>query len=1121
MIHAEKAGAAYWVDGQPVGREAFDRSALDPFQSVIIQACAGSGKTWLLVARLLRILLAGAKPSEILAITFTRKAAGEVKARLVELLEELAAAPDERALEILGARGLSLDEACAALPRARDLLEQVLDAPVAIAIETFHGWFARIVRSAPLAAGVTPSFVLTERVGSLIAQARQMFFARLDRDETVRGAYLDLLHRVGEDAAWKLIRAMHARRNDWLSVVGTWGTEGALARLANDLGIDPNAEDSRVQLIKNTDFVTRMVQVAELLERASPSERKRAQAALTALEILKERFDDASFDQMVRLVRQRDPPTARAPTRAAQAVAKELWGPNGGDQLLQTIAGLSDELTYAIERGIDRDAYLLNRSSWQCAHAFLEIYSEIKRQQATLDFDDLEWLAATLSQDAASAGYIQTRLDARYKHVLVDEFQDTNPLQWETLKSWLEAYGDQAQKPSVFLVGDAAQSIYRFRRAESRLFAQAEGFLRSTFEARVLRTNETRRCAPAIVRVLNASLADPSYRGFQQHYTHSQLRGDVWCLEAFAPDSEASTSASLQLRDALTTPLTEPDANRHDMEAEAVARAIQGLVGQHDVQANEPGARGHRPASWRDVLVLVRKRAPMIHFERAFRAHHIPYVSDRSGGLLQTLEALDLGALLRFLVIPFSDLLLAHVLRTPIFRFGEEELVRLAQADTLGTTWWQRLRALNSMPPFDRAWQTLSRWVILAGRLPVHDLLDRIYHEGRVIECYVACAPMGAISGLRSQVRSNLLAYMELALALDSGRYPSLPRFIEQMETLAESSEQEAPDEGITDFGDTVRIMTIHGAKGLEAPIVMLTDTLGLRSPTDPNGVLIDWAPGQSAPRHFSVFGRGATRGTSRRRWFDQEEDLALQEDWNLLYVAATRAKQVLILSGVRSTRKSSENTWYERFMRGGASLLEMPRREQEQLPTGLSLPTTGIVGAPDACVPDFQPKVYPIGARVQIDDEDGDASGNARRRGIALHRVLEMVADAPADMRTAEAWARAAGLDEDAAREVVAVATRILNAPHLSRFFDSRQFQRAATEVEFLLPSGQLIRLDRVVEFEEEIWVLDYKSQASTAGAEAHRAQLACYVSAVGAGETSRRVRGGVVFSDAVLVEI
>jgi ATP-dependent helicase/nuclease subunit A len=270
----------------------------------------------------------------------------------------------------------------------------------------------------------------------------------------------------------------------------------------------------------------------------------------------------------------------------------------------------------------------------------------------------------------------------------------------------------------------------------------------------------------------------------------------------------------------------------------------------------------------------------------------------------------------------------------------------------------------------------------------VHDLLDRIYHEGDLVTRYAqSVGPL-----LRSQVIGNLEAFIELALNLDAGRYPSLPKFIDALATLKNGAQNDAPDEANIDPNvDAVRILTIHSAKGLEARIVVLMDANGSEAARDDLGILCDWPMERKTPVHFSAFGRKAERGVMRDALFAQEEILKQQEDWNLLYVAATRAKELLIISGVAASRGADDEgmvaqNWYARLL--AAPLLDMSdaMAPQERGPSAAPEQFMQAVFAPPSL---HSPALLAASSALPV-------SSVAIDEGIALHALLERITLSP-----------------------------------------------------------------------------------------------------------------------------
>jgi ATP-dependent helicase/nuclease subunit A len=520
----------------------------------------------------------------------------------------------------------------------------------------------------------------------------------------------------------------------------------------------------------------------------------------------------------------------------------------------------------------------------------------------------------------------------------------------------------------------------------------------------------------------------------------------------------------------------------------------------------------------------VRRRTHLKIYEHALRKLSIPYLTSRRGGLLDTLEASDIQALLNFLITPFADLALAQALRTPIFSCSDDDLMLIAgmriedigvSGEVLSQTsilnpksWWQRLKQLiengGGSPELQRAYRLLQGWIAQADRLPVHDLLDRIYFEGDVKHRYAAAVP----DVMRATVLANLQAFLEIALNVDAGRYPSLPGFLRELAELRRADDNESPDEGrVSQTGNAIRIYTVHEAKGLEAPIVWLLDT-NAKPPADRGyDVLVDWPTDAMRPAHFSLYGDRASRGQVRERYFESDAALALREDLNLLYVAMTRAKQSLLVSG---NGKQLDGMWYQRI----AAVLD--GAGENPLASEVAWPGRSVsrILNPESVDPRLC-NAWPVGTRKPV-------MSDAQRSGVWLHGLLQYLTAPDADIRE--------DLEQELQRKLNIApgqmpvlwqqAQEVLNTPELARFFDAKYYLAAANELAYVNASGQLRRIDRLVEFENEVWILDYKTGAS-ADPQFFSVQLEEYRTAIEAIHPYKVVRCAVIFADGKLAEI
>ncbi len=1100
-----------------------NRIALDPSRCVVVEACAGSGKTWLLVARMMRALLAGARPGEILALTFTRKAAQEMRQRLDALLLELATTEDAAVVEALVQRGLDAGEAQRQLPRARALYAEVLAATPTVAIDTFHGWFIGLARRAPLSVqdeAACLGATLDESAGRMFEEAWQRFGVRCGRaPSSAEGlAFQRLLGTHGLFQTRALLEGFCNRGVEWQAF--TEGREDAAAYAAARLREQWGPGDAAAAL----KFVARhQADLDQMLPLLPDYNGRLALWGKTGLEAHAACAPaEALFEGIGSILINGSAGLPRTQLEPSNKVIK-AWGAERAESYGQRLKAMADAWLSAQEERRVAAAHALNADVFACGVALVEELDAVKRETRRIAFSDIESLARRLLGDAQITAYLHERLDARIRHVLIDEFQDTNPVQWQALKNWFAAYGNDASRPGVFMVGDPKQSIYRFRRADARLFETAKGWLQENFGAEVFEYSITRRNAGTIVQLVNALFTGIDvYRHFHPHEALDPAKpGRVELLPLTRAREETAVETGKPLRDPLLEKATEEEDGRAAAEGAQVAARIRQLMASEVVRDRD----GHpRPLQHADIMLLARQRRDFAAYGEALRAAGIPFITSRAGGLLDSLEASDLAALLGFLMTPSRNLWLAHVLKSPLIGATDADLLHLADgggtgagrqpnADT-GTSWWHLLQAAPNLPAsLVRARRLLTSWSALAGHLPVHDLLDRILAESNARTLYAHAAP----DHMREQVSANLDAFVELALNVDSGRFPSLPRFLDELRRMAAGSDQEAPGEGMAAREDAVRLMTVHAAKGLEAPVVFLLGANAKERSERGHRDIVVWEPEDAAPSHFSVMGRKADAPAVQLALLEAEVALDNVEALNVLYVALTRAKQVLVVSGVQ-LKTLAPGTAYARVEEALKALGDKAH-SPVPLESAAALPSSA-AGAAEGTRPSTPAGVAPAPVGRLREPETIEM-----RDGTRMHLALQWLADAlDAGVAVPDAvrLAQALGTALEEARTLLEAARRLCSAPGLAHFFDPARFQSARNEMTYVTTSGEVRRIDRVVLFAEEVWVLDYKIRLLPEETAQYRAQVMSYAADVATLHPGRRMRAGLIdLSAARLIEM
>ncbi len=1100
--------------------------ATAPENNVVVHAAAGTGKTWLLTSRIVRLLLEGSEPGAILAITFTRKAAGEIHQRVTERLFALAGSDDESLVKQLAIIGAKTDHA--SREAARGLYEKHLSAIHTLRATTFHAFCQDILRRFPLEADVPPGFELYEATGELEDSAWLALDRRISREKDGRLAQaMDLLLREcgGVVNTRKSLNDFLTHRSDWWAYTEDAPDPVALsaARLLDLLQITQDADPLEV-FVQDPAIRQQLSRYSQLLAGHPTAANLKSTERLTR----------AMSDQI---------PPARAfawigeafltgkgeprQMKHSQTLVNKI-GAAGADELIGLHEAMVARVLQSLKEYKRLRAFNVSHAWYLCGDALLAEYQRFKAERGLLDFSDLEWMTYRLLKRSRHAEWVQYKLDQRIDHLLVDEFQDTNPTQWRLLLPLLEemAAGDPERRRSVFLVGDEKQSIYRFRRADPRLFHTARHWLEQQARAQTLTQHISWRSSPAIIHFVNLifhrdsqdhpdTIEDYLLQDFLPHATHrEQLWGRAELLPLIRRNDRADDEPDRPWRNPLEQPrLTDEDV-RHREEGDLIAAKIRELLGMPVADQDAV-----RPLVGSDIMILLRDRTHARLYEEALRRAGISYIGTGRGAFLQSLEICDLMHLLRTLVEPYNDLALASVLRSPVFAATDADLLRLAQHPP--GPWRERLARLPADTAPDgalaRAQHLLPRWSGYADRIPVHDLLDRIYCEGNLIGRYIAAAS----PHLRSRVEANLNRFLELALEVDSGRYPSLSHFLIYLERLSED-DTTSPAEPAWNREPRVRVMTIHAAKGLEAPVVFLADAARDTGGRD-RGVraLIEWPVADPHPRYFHLAGNKEILDDVSQALLHEQQWSARREEANLLYVALTRAKQVLYVSGCEPGR--GQRGWYgfiEKRLRRAAGTGEAEKAGLELYdvsiddgksvfntcgrvafgkPEALKMAPSQQPSAPFSIDPSLTKPLPPMpetgllnpSRTVRAEDDGPDdmtASSGMRagwqRRGVVIHRMLERLTQNAA-RQVIEKQLRQEFTGWPAVKEFNAwwkEACGVVDHAGLREYFDPVRYQEARNEVPILYRDGGRDVygvIDRLVIREKELVVIDYKTHA------------------------------------------
>ncbi len=1140
------------------------REASDPAASVWVSASAGTGKTKVLTDRVLTLLLTGTAPSRILCLTYTRAAAAEMAIRVGDALGEWARADDDALKAAIVKLTASPPDAAQCI-RARKLFGEVLDCPGGLRIQTIHAFCESLLRRFPIEAGLAPHFrVLDDQERrNLLAASRDEVLARaigvdgagedgdgLSRELLARA--VGIAGRSGADAFDKLLERLTFERGRVAQVMeGYGGLDAARVAIFAAHGVDPADSEAAV------------------IEAACDEAAFDGPALRDALRVM-----------LAGLKTDKDHAACMEPWLATPARRVELW-----DTYLRGFLKADGEpyknlITGGALKKVNDGAAHLDAMAAECARlqaveekrrrirtaegscaalilgAALNAAFERRKQAAQrLDYDDLILATRGLLSSGDDTAWVLYKLDGGIDHVLVDEAQDTSPEQWDVIRALTaEFYAGRGTREdgaapgrTVFAVGDAKQSIYSFQHADPRAFAEMRDHFGASARAGKVTFRDVglhhsfRSTRPVLATVDRIFANTPARNGVadgDEEIRHDTQRDgqagrvELWPLmevpdqvkaEAWSPGGgEAATAAgSAESRLAIF-----------------LAARIKEWIGTFELPSRD------RMMEPRDVMVLVRRRTAFVDLlVRALKRVKVPVAGVDRMKLASELAVRDLLAVGRFLLLPDDDYTLACVLKGPFIGLDDKDLLELAPGRE-GSLW----AALNARAHESRAWRAArARLAALAARTD----FDRPFELfTAVLDEDEGRARLVARLGVEAEDPIN--EFLDLALAFERAGTPSLEGFLAWFDggqsEIKRDLEQAERNE--------VRIMTVHGAKGLQAPVVILPDTQAL--PRPPEGPF--WHPGADglalpvwAPRTGDLDDVG-------RALRDGLTDEARREYHRLLYVALTRAEDALFITGWKSRRDSGDASWYQLVAEGLKPIAEETsfdfsgyvagfegRGYRYSLPQSADPDRGGDAVAPGADVVALEGwETRPPAPAADVaaaltpsqagDDEGpllsplGGAGGDPFLKGQLVHGLLELLPGLAPDARF-DAARRfldrpEVPLDEPARRAIAEETLAVLSAPDFASLFgpDSLAEVPVTGRIDGHVVSGQI---DRLVIDGDDVLCVDYKTSrpvpADAAGVmPAYLRQMALYRAVLLRVFPGNRVRCALLYTAVpVMVEL
>ena len=1084
--------------------------ASDPEISAWVAANAGAGKTYTLANRVARLLLGDAKPEKILCLTFTKAAAAEMQQRLFGQLGGWAMLPDEELrAEIVRIGGDAHED----LAKARRLFAAALETPGGLKVLTLHAFCQVVLSRFPLEAGVPPAFEVLDDQSAreLVNEARQHVLERAGSGD----------HELAHAVSLLVTETSEARLSDILDAA-LGGDRRKLDRFfarAGDLAAQVRGShglrhDDTIQGIE-AGFCNALAREVEQLRAARQWLAQGGKSDVDAAEALALLLADIAngFGALGGFLL-----TGKGEPRAKLA-SKKLA--DARPDLLAFLTALQQRYRAAAERRrVARGAELMH-AALVVIGAMRERYASAKRLRGVLDYDDLIVETRNLLSRGRAAQWVLYKLDGGIDHVLIDEAQDTSPEQWEIVKKLTEEFfsglgQDRRQLRTIFAVGDEKQSIFSFQGADPsqfdinrRHFAEIIGAAEQHLHEVPLITS--RRSTPEILTFVDTvfdgdeARAGLTFSGAQIiHRAHRETaKGGIEFWPALVPDEEEEIDYYAPV-----------DAVQKES---PVARLAGQVAGKIDGWLKS-GARlpGHdEPIRPRDIMILLPRREPFGgEVIRQLKLKRVPVAGADRVRLTEQIAVMDLIALGRFVLQREDDLNLAALLRSPLCGLSDDELFSLAHDRE--SSLWDRLaaRRQNFSVPHD----------FLSALLERADFAPPFEFYSHALTTLDGKEKLLARLGMESA--DAIEEFLSLTLSFERGHSPSLEGFLDWVERGSVEIKRD-----MEHGRDEVRVMTVHGAKGLEADIVILPDTTSLPEPPsrkghllyDENRVLFPLADDE-APQ---IVKQAKARAEAE----------TLREHRRLLYVALTRARDRLYVCGFENKNGVKPGSWYELARTAAESLGVTVADGDGTITYGTVHDEKGVAAAAGqkklslprwinetAPVEPAAPRLIRPSDAVGADPPAFSPSGAERfRHGLVVHALLARLPEIAPERRRAVALAFVEANGFDHPERLVDETLSVLDDPAFATAFAPGSQAEAGLVADLPeLGAGARVngRIDRLAVTDKTVLILDYKTNRPSPAREAdvpavYLAQMALYRAAAAKIFPGRQIVCGLVFTD------
>lgn len=1014
------------------------RKASNPENCVWVEASAGTGKTKVLSDRVLRLLLQGVPPSKILCLTYTKAASVEMSNRISKRLSDWVSMDKAKLeVELKDLLGAELKEKD--IIKARRLFATLLDAPINIRIQTLHSFCQEVLKRFPLEAKISPYFEVLDDQGT--KEILDSIKKEILTSDDIADSITFLSHNLSESSFAQIIKDIINNRNQIAEILHNY-----------------------------KDFAKELEQRLEVDFEPQLS---------LDIEVLKQSYQKENYNDL-----------------------KAIFF----TQKNEVRAKLKDEeknIAYEFEKYEQKlTSLLLYKSTMavvKISQKFIDAYTEHKRLNAQMDYEDLIFITKTLLEKSDVADWVLFKLDGGIDHILIDEAQDTSPYQWSIIKSISEEFFASKNQRTVFVVGDRKQSIYSFQGADPKKFEEMRKyFLAKSTNFTEINLEVSFRSTDAILQNVNNVFSQPlTQKGVVidgQSMTHIPFRigdsGKVELWDLIEPIEGENPNIWLP---PIERSIGDSTSSRL---AKQIAQKIKTLVSNNEILASK-----NRPIRYSDFLILVQRRNAFVEeIVRECKNIGVEIAGVDKIKLLEQICIQDLISIAKFLLLPSDDLTLATILKSPLFGLDDDDLFRLCYKRK--NTLWNSLRDNHS---YKDIYDVLQNLLKMADFVRPYELYSYILNnlEGR----------KKIISRLGLEALDGLDEFINLTLSFEKEHIPSLQNFIAWIEKDDIEIKRQLEQGDL----DAVRIMTVHGSKGLQAPIVILPDTIRVPLAKKEATILLDDI--FYYPLNSSFYEKNCLKV------YEKNKEAMIEEYQRLLYVALTRAEDRLCICGYVKKQKAKENCWYESIKNSIKELpltqeenaivlstpqLAEPKSEKSQNKKNYKLENYDWIYQTAPKVDALEKPYAPSKLESTEDDEEEKIISpiafhngqNRFQRGLIIHKLLQFLPEIKENKAKIISQFLAKNAPNFDDKKIIKEILELLDNPEIAPIFGKNSKAEVAIQgqVEDKIISGVI---DRLVVLEDKVMIIDFKTNRPAATKvvdvpKAYLRQLAAYKSLV-----------------------